>query len=831
MKKNLLYSTLLLLLAGCSQPQDGARERLFSDGWRFLRDSIQGAEVPDFDDSSWLTVDLPHDFSIMALPDEDSEDKIGPFTKESEGVDATGHVKGGTGWYRKSFLTDKADDGKTFTLVIGGAYMEAYVWVNGQMAAENHHGYTSFAADITSLLKPAGQENVVAVRVDNIGKNSRWYSGSGLYRDVKLIVTEPLHVDTWGAFITTPEVSAESATVDVQVTLKNDGADADAAVSIELLDANGVVVGSAEESAGTFAAGRTVVKKEIAIANPKLWSIDAPNLYKALITVRQGDRVVDSYCQTFGVRTVEITAEKGMLLNGVPVLMKGGCLHHDNGFLGAAAIKAAERHRVQLMKEHGFNAIRCSHNPPSEYFLDACDEMGIVVIDEFCDQWTIHKNPDDYAGLFEGNWEKDLTNMIVRDRNHPSIVMWSIGNEIPKHSYEVGASQGHMLKDKVYELDGTRLVTEGNTNFLIQGGMKMSHHYFNVVDVVGYNYAERFYEQHHMEFPERIMYASESYPGAIYEHWKAVTEKPYVIGDFVWTALDYIGEVSIGFAAYMEKLIEINWQDYDGLPKGVTAEMIFPMLNARARSSWPNFVSWCGDLDIIGEKKPQSNYRDVIWDESVIEMNVHEPMPEGLVEMVSPWGWPRELATWNWAGNEGKPLQVRVFTKAAQVRLELNGAVVGEKNLAEADKYIATFEVPYQPGTLTAVALNDGQEVGRKSLVTTGEAVALKLTPDRSSIGACRSDLSFIRIDAVDADGATVPVSDVTVSIDVDGDGELVASGSACPNDMKSVNRPVVRLYRGQAQAIVRPFAKRGTINVTVTADGFDAVSQTIAVE
>ena len=830
MKKNLLYTSLLILLAGCTQQQDTVRERIFSDGWKFVRDSIAGAEAADFNDNEWITVDLPHDFSLMELPGGDTEEQIGPFSKQSEGVDATGHVKGGTGWYRKTFTTAKADEGKTFTLVIGGAYMESYVWVNGQPVGENHHGYTSFAMDITQALRPAGEKNVIAVRVDNIGKNSRWYSGSGLYRDVKLIVTEPLHVDTWGAFITTPEVSSESATAAVQVTLQNDGQDTEATVTIDIADSDGTVVASAQ-AAVQAAADKTVIRKDITLPAPKLWSVDSPYLYKALITVKQGDRVTDTYTQAFGVRTVEITADKGFLLNGKPLLLKGGCMHHDNGFLGAAAIRRAEYHRVEMMKEHGYNAIRCSHNPPSEYFLDACDELGIVVIDEFCDQWTIHKNTNDYAGFFKEHWEKDLTNMITRDRNHPCIVLWSIGNEIPKHSYEEGAAIGQMLKDKVYALDGTRKVTEGITNFLIQGGMKMSYHYMNVLDVVGYNYAERFYAQHHKDFPERIMFASESYPGAIYEHWKSVEEKPYVIGDFVWTALDYIGEVSIGFARYMEKKIEINWQDYDGLPAGVTAEMIFPVLNARASSSWPNYISWCGDLDIIGERKPQAYYRDVIWDESIIEMNVHEPMPEGLEEMVSPWGWPQEYHSWNWAGNEGKTLQVRVFTKAPQVRLELNGETVGEKTLTEADKYIASFDVPYQAGILTAVALKDGQEVARKSLTTAGKAQKLTLTVDRSELNACRGDLAFIRIDAVDENGQTAPVSDITVSISVSGDGQLAASGSACPNDMASVNRPAVKLYRGQAQAIVRPFAKPGKISVSVSADGFDTASTIITVK
>ena len=835
MRKGSIYVSLTLLLSllfACSQTkEDTGRERSFNTGWKFIREAVEGAEAVSYNDAGWITVDLPHDFSLMPLPGGDSEDQVGPFSKQSPGANHTGNVMGGTGWYRKTFTTPKADAGKRFTLVFDGAYMETDVWVNGQKMGDNKYGYSPFSFDITEALNAAGEKNVVAVKVDNIGKNSRWYSGSGLYRGVRLVVTDPVHVDLWGVYVTTPKITDESADVKVEVTYSNEGeSDAQTNVTVKILGNDGSVVATSQDEFNLKAAYSAVMTQQLTVDHPTLWSLDNPYLYKAEITVEQGGKVVDVYTQPFGIRTVEITAEKGLLLNGEPVLLKGGCMHHDNGFLGSAAIKQAEYHRVQLMKDNGYNAIRCSHNPPSTHFLNACDEIGILVIDEFVDMWTIHKNPDDYASFFEERWDSDLTRMLLRDRNHPSIILWSIGNEIPKKNLADGVRVGTMLRDKIRSLDDTRGVTEAIPVFLMHGGWKNTYRYFELLDACGYNYMFSMYEPDHAKYPDRVMYQSESFPLYSYLGWKAVEEHPYVIGDFVWTALDYIGEVAIGNSKYVEKKTDYSSYQMVDLPEDADLAQLFQIMNASKDSGWPNYISWCGDMDIIGEKKPQGRYRDVLWDESVIEVNVHEPIPAGMEEEVSMWGWPQEYPSWNWAGNEGKPLQVRVYTKASQVRLELNGEVVGEKTLAEADQYIASFDVPYQAGTLTAIALNDGQEIGRKELVTTGKAESIRLTIDRSTIQADREDLAYIRIDAVDEQGNIVPTDDITVEIAVDGAGELVASGSANPADMASLNRPKVRLYRGQAQAIIRPFEQAGEIHVHVDAEGLEHSDMRIVV-
>jgi beta-galactosidase len=367
------------------------RNRLFNTQWIFVRDSITGAEQVLYDDSEWLTLDLPHDFSLMDLPGEDTEVQTGPFTKKSPGANDTGHVLGGTGWYRKTFVTDEKDKGKIFVLQFDGVYMESEVWVNGKKMGDHKNGYTPFSYDITSALNKPGEKNVVAVKTDNIGKNSRWYSGSGIYRNVHLIVTDPVHVPIRGAYVTTPEISTDLAMVNVALAIRNNQpVDVTTQVVVNILDKNGKVLCSAEETVSLKALLDYNMEKQLMVENPLLWSVDNPDLYKAEIVLKRDGKIIDVYSQTFGIRTIEFSAEKGFLLNGQSVLLKGACLHHDNGFLGAAAIERAEYRRVGLMKENGYNAIRCSHNPPSEVFLNACDELGILVIDEFTDT-TINK--------------------------------------------------------------------------------------------------------------------------------------------------------------------------------------------------------------------------------------------------------------------------------------------------------------------------------------------------------------------------------------------------------------------------------------------------------
>ncbi len=819
----LIPLNLIFLYTAKSQNKEPERDRLFNSGWKFLRDSIQGAQQTGFDDSKWLTVDLPHDYSIMPLAGEDGAGKVGPFSKKSPGNgNSTGHVIGGTGWYRKSFTLDRTEEGKTVVINFDGVYMESEVWVNGSKAGIHKNGYTPFWFDITALLNPSGKVNVIAVKVENAGRNSRWYSGSGIYRNVHLIITNPVHVAEWGVYVTTPVINANSAFTHVGVTTRNESEkEVDATITINIRDNNGHPAGTSKYSIVLSGKSENITNEQIEVKKPLLWTIENPNLYKAEVLVEVNNKLKDTYNQTFAIRSIEFSAEKGFLLNGKPVKLRGGCLHHDNGFLGSAAIDRAEVRRVELMKANGYNAIRCAHNPPSETFLNACDRLGILVIDEFTDMWESYKNPHDYSRFFSEWWNKDLTDMMLRDRNHPSIIMWSIGNEIPESSTPDGVLIGKQLVDKVKALDNTRAVTEAISEVFTPGGWKNTINAIELLDVAGYNYTWTKYESDHEKYPSRIMYASESFPGDAYDSWKPAEKFPYVIGDFVWSAMDYIGEASVGSATIVPEAKKSTFKMPSELklPAGVN---IFDVIS-KMPSAWPYFLSGCGDIDITGEKKPQMFYRDVLWDNSKLEITVHSPIPEGFAENLSGWGWPNEQQSWTWNGNEGKPLQIRVFTKASHVKLELNGKSVGEKDLTDADKYIALFVVPYQSGELKATGFVNGKEIASKTLKTTDEAFRVRLIADRSDINADRNDLCFVRVEIVDKSGKLISDASRQIRITVSGDGEQVASGNADPSDMTSVNRPVIKTWKGRALVVIRPFISSGIISLKAESDGLMA--------
>lgn len=813
--------------ANAQKPNKSRQEQIFNDNWKFLKRDNVNASNYDFDDTNWQTIDLPHDFSIMDISSKDTDETIGPFSKKSPGNGNTvGHVLGGTAWYRKTFSLDKANDGKSAIIKFDGVYMISEIWVNGEKVGANQNGYTPFWFDITKFFKKSGAKNTIAVKVDNNGVNSRWYSGSGIYRDVSLILTEKLHVGIWGTKITTNKLEANKALVDVEIELENETKlDAPIDVLINIKDSKGIIVSSLPTKATLLAFNKAQIKHQLTIANPHLWDIDSPQLYTAQIIITKAKKTIDSYEQKFGVRVIELSAKEGFKLNGKTVSLKGACLHHDNGYLGAAAIERAEKRKVELLKKSGFNAIRCSHNPPSEVFLNACDELGMLVINEFTDVWENYKNADDYSNFFTQNWEKDLTAMMKRDRNHPSIIMWSIGNEIPKKSIEEGVNTAKKLVNKVKELDASRFVTEAVPSFLVHGGWKNTYNYFDLLDASGYNYMYKKYEEDHEKYPNRVMYGSESFPNEAFEYWDAVEQKPYVIGDFVWTGMDYIGEAALGTSKYVKEIKPSRMQTMDGIPVGTNPKRIFDYM-ATTPSLWPNYISWCGDLDLMGDKKPQSLYRDILWDKSLLEMNVHEPTPDGLLEEVSLWGWPNEKPIWDWAGSENKPLNVRVFSKASLMKLELNGVLIGEKKISKTDKYIANFTVPYQSGKLTAIAFENGKEIARKTLVTPNTPTKLRLTADRLEIKSDKRDLSFVKAELVDNDGNLVTTVSKEIEFSIDGVGQIVATGNASPVDMQSVNNLKLKTFNGKAQAIIRAKGVMGKITVKV--NGQDLKSGTL---
>ena len=796
---------LLVVIFGCKQQKQPARiESLFDNNWKFHLGDIEGAAMSSFDDNSWRNLDLPHDWSIENLPNQEPGKVAGPFSKESIGTTATGYTVGGTGWYRKTFTL--ADD-KRFSQVIisfDGVYMNSEVWVNGKPVGSHPYGYTAFQFDITEFLNPAGKPNVIAVKVKNEGKNSRWYSGSGIYRHVWLIQKQPVHIAHDGVFVNTENISENEANVTVSSSIENTANDGvDVKLLIRLIDSNGKVAISSETPIKNIKPGIENIIQDIKVPEAKLWSHHTPNLYKAEITVISNGKVTDQTVTTFGIRTIHFDAKTGFTLNGENMKLKGGNLHHDNGFLGSATIDRAEERRVELMKANGFNAIRASHNPPSKQFLDACDRLGVLVLDEAFDQWVRPKNPDDYSLYFRKWWKKDLKSMIYRDRNHPCVIFWSIGNELNERADSLGYAIRKELVAEARRLDSTRPVTEGVCEFWDHWGRKWetAAPVFSDLDVAGYNYLQKTFETDHAEYPERIIVSTESYAAEAYTYWQGVEKNPYVIGDFVWTGMDHLGETGCGNSKIGNK---------PGPRVGL--------------QPWPWFSNYCGDIDLCGNKKPQSFYRDVVWNNSKIEMMVHTPIPEGMVETYSYWGWPDEYPSWNWEGYEGKTMDVRVFSKSPEVRLELNGKVIGEQSIDTNTSITATFKVPYEPGILKAIALNNGKETASKELKTTGTPAKVKLTADRLTIKANRNDLSYVKVEIIDDQGNVIPNATIPVTFNVSGLGEIAGSGNANPIDMESFNNKVCKTFRGKALAILRPLKdkKNGTITLRAEANGLE---------
>jgi len=818
--------------ASAAAPAELKRENNFDREWRFLNADAPGAENADFNDAAWRTLDLPHDWSIEDAPPAATNGSaaavspapaptnsppaggggrvrvnfpvVGPFSPESPGGKDTGYVLGGTGWYRKHFVLDQQTLGKRVAIQFDGVYMNSDVWLNGHPLGNHPYGYTAFAYDLTDYLNPPGKENVLAVRVRNPGKNSRWYSGSGIYRHVVLRVTDPLRIGQWGVSITTPQVTKERATVSVAATLEN-GRSADTAVTlrIKLLGPTAETLQTGETNVQATAGGHVEIPLTLEVPSPPLWSTEDPALCQAAVELLVGGKVVDTTTTTFGIREIKFSVENGFTLNGVPVKLRGGCMHHDNGPLGSAAIDRAEERRVELMKANGYNAIRTSHNPPSSVFLDTCDRLGVLVLDEAFDCWEEGKNPQDYGKYFNDWWQRDLDSMILRDRNHPCVILWSIGNEVPQRVKERGYVIAKQLSDEVRRLDATRPVTEAICAPWDGRPWSATATAFSFLDVGGYNYQVGQYERDHREFTNRIIVGTESYPRDFADSWRGVEKNSYVLGDFVWTAMDYLGEAGIGNAR---------------------------LDNERGQTAWPWFNAWCGDLDLCGFKKPQSCYRDVVLGRSELEVFVHRPIPQGRRENVSAWGWPDELASWTWPGMESNLLQVAVYSRCDSVRLELNGKEIATRQIT-GNRWTARFEVPYTAGELKAVGIKNGEELTTKVLRTVGPAKQVRLTADRATIRADRNDLAYVTVEITDASGNVLPDASNLVHFKLTGPGELAAVGSAAPNVPESFRQPQHTAFQGRCLAILRPQGPAGELTLRAEADGLAVGEVTVHIK
>jgi beta-galactosidase len=774
---------------------------------------------PDFDDGTWRQLDLPHDWAIE-----------GPFHQEYPGETAK-LPYWGVGWYRKHFDVAAADRGRQFYLDVDGAMSYANVWINGRYVGGWPYGYNSWRVDLTPHVR-FGAENVVAIRLDNPPDSSRWYPGGGIYRNVWLVKIEPVHVGHWGTQITTPEVTPDAATVAIDVQIVNRQAVAstvEVAATIYELGANGE-----KSSAPVASAGRITVEVPAGgvangllkgrISEPKLWSPTEPNRYVAVTCVREGGRLVDRYETTFGVRTIQFTPDEGFLLNGKLTEIRGVCLHHDLGALGAALNLRAQERQLEKLKELGCNAVRTSHCPPSPGLLDLCDRMGFLVMAEAFDAWRMAKRDNDYHVLFDDWHERDLRAMIRRDRNHPSIILWSLGNEIYEQRDGANAPLAKQLAAIAHDEDPTRPV-----NMALHVVDASTNGFQNAVDVFGYNYTPFGYAQFRIDNPEIPLVGSETssctstrgeyffpvneadkrtgrvnFQATSYDYsapkwamapdleFKGQDENPFVAGEFVWTGFDYLGEPTPYDKDAKEMLVFT-----DPALKAKAEEQ----LKARGTIAVPSRSSYFGIFDLAGFRKDRFYIYQARW------------RPELPMAHILPH--------WNWPERVGKVTPVHVYTSGDEAELFLNGRSLGRKKKAEYDYRLRWDDVVYQPGELRVVAYKDGREWATDTVTTTGQPAALSISADRDAIRADGQDLSFVTVSVVDDHGRVVPRSKNHVRFELSGPGRIVATDNGDPTSHLQFQLAERDAFNGLCLVIVRATsAAAGTITVRAVSDG-----------
>ena len=755
MKQLKTYFLTLTALASTTTLSAQSQKQLFDFGWKFTHNGTT------------QLVDLPHDWDILE----------GPHSGKGATGTGGGWFEAGKGEYRKLFASPK---GEVVKLHFEGVYQKSEIFVNGQKVGQHHYGYTPFTVDITKMLKNKGMNEVV-VKVDNSQQpNCRWYSGSGIYRHVWLESMPALHIAENGVFVTTPEVSDNQALVQVEVSVANESPS----------NRNAIITIGGKELTVNLAAGETqTVRTQFTVNNPSLWSTEHPTLNNLSVQLKEKGKILDTQTVKYGIRSFSFDAEKGFILNGKKVLINGACVHHDDGVLGASAFDDAEIRKVRQMKNAGFNLIRTSHNPTTRAFLDACDSIGMLVIDEAFDGWRTQKNPYDYSTVIDSCFRSDIQSMVLRDRNHPSIISWSIGNEVIERKDIRVVYTARQMKAAIHEKDTTRPVTEALCAW--DSDWEIYDPHAEVLDVVGYNYMLFKHADDHKRDPKRVIWQTESYPRDAFRNWATVHDFPYVVGDIVWTGLDYLGESGIGRTYYKgeregESWIKGGQPEWHGAP--------------------------CGDVDITGWRKPISHYREMLWNENTpLYMAVKEPEGyHGEIKQTMWSVWPT-YESWTWKGWEGKPVEVEVYTHQPKVKLYLNDQLIGTKEVNRNTEYKAVFTIPYQKGTLRAEA---GEE--SVTLKTAGEPARLKLTPDRTVMRADGQSLTYIIVEVVDQDGNLVPEAEIPCEATVKGAGKLLAFASANLKDEEPYPSVHSKTWKGRAMLVVRSSQKKGTVNVSI---------------
>ncbi|MBY0217810.1 glycoside hydrolase family 2 protein [Paenibacillus illinoisensis] len=739
----------------------------------------------------------------------------------------------GTYEYAKSFFVPEEYKEKRVTFEFEGVYMNAMVYINGDFAGQHPYGYSNFYIKADPFLK-YGEKNEIKV-IARSNDDSRWYTGTGIYRNTKWIIANLIHYSLDGIRITTSDSSNERATVNIATVVENEGFNAQATqVLTEIVDVEGNIVATDISPLTALAGEHTVVRQRLSIKTPQLWSVDTPYLYTCKSRLINGEKTLDEESNTFGIRALSLNTETGLAINGKPFKLRGACIHHDNGIIGAVTIDRAEERRIEILKEAGFNAIRSSHQPVSKAMLSACDRLGMLVVDESFDVWTNTKSDYDYALYFSTWWEKDIEAMVNKNFNHPSVILYSIGNEIKETGSAHGAAWGRRLAEKIRNMDPTRYVMNsingfvsvmdklsqlmeqkqaGDVNTVMANAGDMIKYVqsldfvkeataesFATVDIAGYNYAENLYTVDSERFPNRVICGSETFPKDIANNWKLVKGNGQVIGDFTWTGWDYLGESGLGRVEYGEA------------STGHGASGAFPWLTAH-----------CGDIDIIGHRRPVSYYREIVFGlRKEPYIAVQRPAYYGEKPAMMPWSWSDSVSSWSWQGFEGKPVKIEVYSDAEELELIINGTVIGRAPVGEECGFKAEFDTVYQHGELVAVAYTDGKEVGRTFLTSAGSELRLQVELDRTQIKADDSDLAFVQISLVDDKGILNPLADRRVSVTVTGSGVLQGLGSANPKNEESYASSTHSTYDGQVLAVIRP-EEAGSINVLIEAEGCES--------
>ena len=789
----ILFASILLFMSLLSNAQTSfGKAKLINDGWMFQLKDEAGASKPDYNDSRWRKLDLPHDWSIEGVPS--------PTL-----ASCTGYLPGGIGWYRKKLDIPQEFNGKRVFIYFEGVYNRSSVYLNGQLLGFRPNGYVSFAYDLTSHLK-FGETNILAVRVDHSQyADSRWYTGSGIYRNVWLVTADPLHFDLWGVTYQTRMVNDHEAVVHVQANVKNEtGDEADAKVVMQWIDLSGKIVTQQSQKMKVPAGIVSRFSSDLTVKNPELWNIDSQYLYKLKTILYIKDKVLDESICEAGIRTLKFDADKGFALNGKWMKMKGVCIHHDAGVLGSAVPRQVWERRLKTLKSIGCNAIRMSHNLQAPDLYVLCDELGFLVIDEGFDEFEFPKKKwisgwnvgePGFQGTFDffEEWsDRDVASMVLRDRNHPSVVMWSIGNEVdyPNDPYSHPVLSGSEFNQPVnggYDPNkpsadrlgpiGKRLsgvIRNIDTSRAITGalaGVVMTNEtdYPKYLDVVGYNYTENRYAIDHKKYPQRIIYGSEN--GHSYASWKDVRDNEYIFGQFIWTGIDYLGE----------------------------------------SRSWPSRGFNSGMIDLAGFIKPRGYYRMAMWSETPMTYigtyRLTGRTRRGLSDSALP--------SWNYS--EGDTIRVVCYTNCSQSQLNLNGEPVGLPKNHDDNVGIISWDIPYKPGKIEVVGLNEGKETARFSIQTSGRSQTIIATPDKIRLSG-NTDLVQVTVQILDQKGVPVILADDEVTCTITGPARLLGMESASNTDMTNYRNNSLRVFNGRMLAYLQTIGNTGKIDITFSA-------------